>query len=588
MPDDAAGLPDPAYYVPPVRSRSTRRFGMVWLLTPLMWAACLPLITFAWVNRYGSGEASFVEGLYQRKAVAMRRAAERADAAGKPRLVVVGGSGALLGIDAELISLKLGIPCVNLATHAGLGGEYLLDRARRDLRRGDWVLLCPEYQLWSNPHSQQFNDLEWEYVCSYDRQFLLDLDRRRLLTLMYSVPVGDYVTSARGWVGRVRGRHFHTRPGYNLATISPAGDLRARLEKANFGTNPGYPFPDVRTAPRVGDFRRFADWARGNGVRVFFTWPNGVRPDLPVPPGGDVPPAEMTKLLDEVGFAVLDTPAEAAYPRAWYTDTAYHTDACCRRIRTEALVRRLRPHVGLPPAPEQATGHYLVTGGLHRPAAADAFADHPGVRVKYLAIEPVDHPAAITPAQLPDLVTTGLPVYFDDPTVRRLLDPQGWRTSEVARATASLPRWLREYDRHIVLLARAGGVTTAAAPTLSGAPFASALGRPPPMAAVAGTGPYGSVAKVAASGGAASIRTDVRSLTGAAVPQLAVAISAGLAGGSAEIRVNREVYAAAPGGQVAAVVIDPEMGIVVDAAVFTDATDAEVVTRRLEKIVGRD
>ena len=337
---DAAGLADAAFFVPPVRARSTRRFGLAWLLTPVVLAALLPVFTFAFANRYDSGEAAFVDGLYQRKAIAMRRAAERADSAGKSRLVVVGGSGALLGVDAELIELKLGIPCVNLATHAGLGGEYLLDRARRELRPGDVVLLCPEYQLWGNPEAGTFTDLEWAYVASYDKGFLLSLDRSRLLRMLYSVPLGDYAAAARGWGRRLRGKRPRANAEYNLASLGPGGDLRATLKRLPFGLNPGYPFPDVDSAACVAHFRRFAAWARGQGVRVLFTWPNTVRPDVPVPPGADVPPAKLTALLDEMGFIVLDAPSETVYPRAWFTDTAYHSDAGCRRLRTERLVRR--------------------------------------------------------------------------------------------------------------------------------------------------------------------------------------------------------------------------------------------------------
>jgi hypothetical protein len=588
MPEDAAGLADPAYSVPPVRSRSTRRFGAIWLLTPLVWAACLPFVTFGWINRYDSGEASFVEGLYERKTVALRRAAERSAATGKPRLVVVGGSGALLGIDAELIGLKLGVPCVNLATHAGLGGEYLLDRARRELRPGDRVLLAPEYQLWSNPQAELFNDLEWEYACTYDKRFLLGLDRGRLAKLMYSVPLADYGRAAAGWLDRARGKHFHTRPGYNLATLSPAGDLRAALPRANFGANPGYPFPDVRTASRVGDFRRFSEWAKANGVRVFFTWPNGVRPDLPVPPGGDVPPAEMTALLNELGFTVLDTPAQTAYPRAWYTDTAYHTDACCRRLRTEQLVRRLRPHVGLPPAPEQPTGYYLISSPTHRPNDVNAFADDPGVSVKYLADGSVDHPDAVTPAQVATLVGSGRPVYFDEPEMGRVLLAQGLRAAEVTRTSASFADWaLRTYGLHILLIVRPGGARTQSAPSLARDFLAQPFAGTAPFVVVMGTGPYNSVSRAVVGGaGGAKLRIDLRSLTGRDVPQLAMDLNAP-SSGTAEVRVNREVRASAPPGTgaVAVVVIDPELGTVVDAATFAGATDADLVTRQLWKLV---
>ena len=297
---EAAGLADAADRVPPIRARSTRRFAVVWLLTTAGLAALLPVFTFAFVNRYDSGEVAFVEGLYQRKAAALRRAAERADATGKPRLAVVGGSGALFGVDAELIELKLGVPCVNLATHAGLGGEYILDRARRELRRGDVVLLCPEYELWTTPDAGTLTDLEWAYAATYDKRFLLGLERPRLLRMMYSVPPADYAAASAGWVRRLRGKHRRARAVYNAAWLGPAGDLRAEPNPTTFGLNPGYPFPDLESAACVPHFRRFAAWAKDGGVRVLFTWPNMVRPDVPVPPGADAAPAQLAALLLEL------------------------------------------------------------------------------------------------------------------------------------------------------------------------------------------------------------------------------------------------------------------------------------------------
>ena len=407
--------------VPPIRARSTRRFAIVWLLTTAGLAALLPVFTFAFVNRYDSGEVAFVEGLYQRKGAALRRAAERADAIGKPRLAVVGGSGALFGVDAELIELKLGVPCVNLATHAGLGGEYILDRARRELRRGDVVLLCPEYELWTTPDAGTLTDLEWAYAATYDKRFLLGLERPRLLRIMYSVPPADYAAASAGWVRRLRGKHRRARAVYNAAWLGPAGDLRAEPNPTTFGLNPGYPFPDLESAACVPHFRRFAAWAKDGGVRVLFTWPNMVRPDVPVPPGADAAPARLAALLREMEFVVLDAPPDTVYPRAWFTDTAYHPDGGCRRLRTEQLVRRLRPHLGLPPAPERPSGFYLVTARAPAPTAANAFADDPAVRVMYLTAEPVDHPDAVAPPRVAELARTGLPVYSDDPVARRAL-----------------------------------------------------------------------------------------------------------------------------------------------------------------------
>src|SRR5215204_6344723 len=113
---DAPSVSDVDETVAPIEAISTARFGVVLLLTAAAWTLALPLFTLGFVNNFRSYEVNFIHGLYERKHVA----AERAAAAGPGRLLIVGGSGALFGVDAEVLGAKLGIPAVNFGTHAGL------------------------------------------------------------------------------------------------------------------------------------------------------------------------------------------------------------------------------------------------------------------------------------------------------------------------------------------------------------------------------------------------------------------------------------------------------------------------------------
>ena len=548
----SAGLADPALFVPPVRSRSTRRFCAAFLLVTAAWVLAWPVLSLLWLNRYDDAQVAFVEGVYSRKDVAAARAAGRAAQTGRPRLFVVGGSASLVGIDAELMEAKLGLPVVNFAAHAGLG---------------------PEYQLWSYP-GDEFTDMAWGVACSYDTRFLLESDRKRVLRALYSVPLPDYYEAFRGWRKRMRGRHHHARPIYDCAALSPNGDLRAPLPASAIPQVSGYPFPDVADAEATGSvrhFRRFASWAKANDVRVFYTWPNMARPDVPLPEGGDVPPAALGALLAELGFVVLDTPADVSFPKAWFTDTAYHPDGGCRGLRTEALIRRLRPHLALPTAPQEPAAYYLIARGDHRPDPRNAVANAPGTRVKYLVPQPVDHPDAVTPEGVARLHASGVPVYFDEEPVAGILEPLGWRVEEVSRATATPAQWLGEYDRHLFLLA--GHLPPEAAQKLK-------VGETGAGAVAVGTGPWSYVRRSAAGG--RPLKTDLRSLARRPVPQLLISV----AGAGREVTVNRRSIATAPEGGLAAVVVDPEMGTVVDAAAFP-SRDADTVTWRLRRLVGR-
>ena len=88
-----------------------------------------------------SGDTAWLRGLYERKEAAARRIAE-------PKIVLIGGSGTHYSFSAEYLAKRTGIPAVNLGTHAGLGLEYLLYRARRSLRPGDVAVLAIEPPLY--------------------------------------------------------------------------------------------------------------------------------------------------------------------------------------------------------------------------------------------------------------------------------------------------------------------------------------------------------------------------------------------------------------------------------------------------------
>jgi len=67
----------------------------------------------------------------------------------KPRLILVGGSGLAFGIQSEL--LKSGLPAyspANLGLHAGMGLDFILADALREVGPADLVVLCLEYEIW--------------------------------------------------------------------------------------------------------------------------------------------------------------------------------------------------------------------------------------------------------------------------------------------------------------------------------------------------------------------------------------------------------------------------------------------------------
>lgn len=85
-------------------------------------------------------EAAWIDGMYRQK----KRAARLLPS---PKVVLIGGSGTHYSYLASVVSARTGRTVVNLGSHAGLGTDYLLWRARKSLRSGDIGVLILEHQL---------------------------------------------------------------------------------------------------------------------------------------------------------------------------------------------------------------------------------------------------------------------------------------------------------------------------------------------------------------------------------------------------------------------------------------------------------
>src|SRR4051812_10915372 len=79
-----------------------------------------------------------------------QRKLQRAASIQRPKLLLVGGSATLFGVQAEMIESRLNYPTVNLGTHAGLGSAYMLHLVRRAARPGDTVVLAFEYNTFGH------------------------------------------------------------------------------------------------------------------------------------------------------------------------------------------------------------------------------------------------------------------------------------------------------------------------------------------------------------------------------------------------------------------------------------------------------
>ena len=65
----------------------------------------------------------------------------------EPKIILVGGSNLAFGIASDSIEKALEKPVVNFGLYAGFGLTFVLKEAVTEVKKGDVIVLCPEYYL---------------------------------------------------------------------------------------------------------------------------------------------------------------------------------------------------------------------------------------------------------------------------------------------------------------------------------------------------------------------------------------------------------------------------------------------------------
>jgi hypothetical protein len=274
----------------------------------------------------------------------------------RPKLLIVSGSNAGMGVDALLLSELSGRPAVNFGTHAGLSLDYLLTLARRHAQPGDIVILPLEYEHYGR---QGMSNAMLDYVLACDSDYLGGLPRGAQAEAMFAVPT---LRLASGIAQRLELTALAERLAYlNLPlpagarydpaiALSPAGDsLRNRRTErspemlARLAEWPAISFPR-QVDPEVREkLAAFAAWAKERQVAVVAAWPNTLF--FPAYRGASAESffAEVRKVYAELGIEMLGRPEESMFERAAFFDSNYHLHDEAAAERTRRLYAALKP-----------------------------------------------------------------------------------------------------------------------------------------------------------------------------------------------------------------------------------------------------
>lgn len=285
----------------------------------------------------------------------------------EPKLVILGGSNALFGIDSTLLEHVLGIPTINLALHAGLSSKYLFQEARQFLQPHDHVLLAIEYSRYTqlNPYTLWFTN----QMMTWDTAFFWKLPTLEKIRFILSVPMHRLIAGAIAQVFRERegilGQRRLSSPEqviqrhaehvlkisgtpiiYSALNLDRHGDVVASGNSLVENEDYGLTKPFVYSGRVWDEFRRFAKYCRDRDISVYIAWPP-VMKNIALDFDSETVQTHLQNLttrLHAIQLQTLGLPLEYQYDRELFSDTASHLTPMGRSIRTHALLRQLKQY----------------------------------------------------------------------------------------------------------------------------------------------------------------------------------------------------------------------------------------------------
>jgi hypothetical protein len=263
-----------------------------------------------------------------------------------PRLLIVGGSSGLFGLNAQDIQEQTGIRTVNCSSHAGLGLNYILDLARKTAHPGDTILLSLEYEFYMPGFNYSIFD---DYILARDPDYF------RQMSLLDKIDMATRISFTRiqkGW--RIKRTPEKVRPHAPYAdALNNFGDEIANAAADRHPSDPQMGrmadaliqgLPSNHT-PGFIVLRNFLAWAHAHDITVLATFPN-----IMYHPEYDQPTAQktlqtITDFYTSQNVPVIGAPHEVMLPADQFFNTYYHLTREAALVRTQHLVPKLLPYL---------------------------------------------------------------------------------------------------------------------------------------------------------------------------------------------------------------------------------------------------
>ncbi len=256
----------------------------------------------------------------------------------QPKIILTGGSNLAFGIDSDSIEKQVQRPVVNLGLYAGLGLDLILKETLSEVKKGDLVILCPEFYL--KKEGEEFTKQTVRFFYPNANAFLeqedwdVDLKKKLSFYIRYCRNLIFYSNRKSQLIEDNSSDYF--RKGF-----SEKGDLLSHLNNS-----PKRPLKDLETFQKqdYSEEIKLINWfikeVNAREAKVIWAFPSySVTGYLHNKSSLEFYEKQI-KL--EVNCLIINDIKDKVYPDTLFYDTNYHLGKDGRQKNTERLIEQLK------------------------------------------------------------------------------------------------------------------------------------------------------------------------------------------------------------------------------------------------------
>ncbi|WP_010522224.1 hypothetical protein [Aquimarina agarivorans] len=258
------------------------------------------------------------------------------------KLILTGGSNVIFGFNSKILQTKLNKPVVNHAIHAGYGLKYIVEDVFQYVKKGDIILLSPEYSHF----------IDNNYLGKEPLLFSLKVkpNNIRLISLGQLLNVAEFIPKFS--FDRIKSFVYNklkpSKPNkneignYTEFSINEFGDHYTHWDDKNKNLTL-YNFNGEVNMKVIEFLNNINEEIEKKGAQLILSFPSICETTYETNKNTILKIEET--LIKNCNFKILDTPEDYVFNDSLFFDTSYHLNKIGIKNRSEKIAFKLKNEV---------------------------------------------------------------------------------------------------------------------------------------------------------------------------------------------------------------------------------------------------